>query len=433
MVIAAGAVALSLYTIGTAVSYDGTDLGAVADRHTVDRVVEAVEETTRETMGNEKYHVDTSLLRSSRKLVARRDVESRDTLQQNLTDALGVIDYGYVLYVDDEPVAATPFSGALEELLEQMKLGYITDSTVDCYFVENVEVRQEYVDRSYMMNLGYIAEKLNETKSGEVTYTVQEGDTYYDIAEQYDLSLSDLLNINPGYDAMSLHVGDVLTVSQAVPYLTVVDVERQSYVQDVPYGLTYQDDPSMYKGDYKVVSAGSYGKADITANVTYINGEEQGRQVVANVTLAQPVNEVRLRGTKERPTWLPTGVFRWPCSGVITSYFGGRYTGIYGASTYHEGIDIANGYGTVICASDGGTVTHAGWYGGYGYLVIVDHGNGYKTYYGHNSSMLVSPGDHVYQGQPIAYMGSTGISSGNHCHFGIMVNGTFVNPLNYLA
>lgn len=433
MVIAAAAVALSLYTVGTAVSYGGTELGTVSGQRTVDQVVSAIEVTTRRTMDDRDYQVNRDQLTTGRKLVARKDLVDRDELQQRMTDALGVIDYGYVLYVDGEPVAATPFAGALEELLEQMKIGYVTENTVECYFAEDVEVREEYVNRSYVMNLGYIAEKLNETKSAEVTYTVADGDTYYGIADKYDLTLSELLNMNPGYDAMSLHTGDVLTVSQAVPYLTVVDVERQSYVQDVPYGLQYKDDPDMYKGDYEVVSAGTYGKADITANVTYINGEETGRQVVATATLAQPVDEVRLRGTKERPTWFPTGVFRWPCNGVVTSYFGGRYTGIYGASTYHEGIDIGNGYGTPIYASDGGTVSYTGWYGGYGYLVIIDHGNGYKTYYGHNSSIIVSEGEHVYQGQAIAYMGSTGISSGNHCHFGIMINGTFVNPLNYLA
>ncbi len=433
MAVAAAAVALSLYTVGTAVSYNGIELGAVSSRSTVDKTVVAVQTATRRALNDNEYELDASKLDIRRKLVARREVESREELQKRLTDAVGVIDYGYVLYVDDEPVAATRFPGALEELLEQMKIGFVTKNTVESYFVENVEVRQEYVNRAYMMNLGYIAEKLYATKTAEVTYTVKDGDTYYDIADEYDLTLAQLLSMNPGYDALSLHTGDVLTVSQAVPYLTVVDVERQSYVQDVPYGLQYQDDPDMYQGDYQVLSAGVYGKADITANVTYTNGKETGRQVVATATLAQPVDEVRLRGTKERPSWFPTGTFRWPCSGIITSYFGGRYTGISGASTYHEGIDIANRYGTVIYASDGGTVTHAGWFGGYGYLIIIDHGNGFETYYGHCAQLFVSVGEHVYQGEAIAYMGASGVASGTHCHFSIVRNGTFVNPLNYLG
>lgn len=116
----------------------------------------------------------------------------------------------------------------------------------------------------------------------------------------------------------------------------------------------------------------------------------------------------------------------------ISSRFGYRNTGIAGASTYHKGIDIGNSYGTPILAADGGTVTYAGWMSGYGYLIIIDHGNGYETYYGHNSSLVASVGEKVYKGQQVARMGSTGISSGNHCHFGVKKNGTFVNPLNYL-
>lgn len=432
LVVVALCALLSLYTIGTTATYDGNDLGTVSGIRTVNAVVDDIQDITRETLGDDGYTVDTGKLDTQVGVVRRQAVESREEFTDNLTDELGMVEYAYVLYIDGEPVAATTFPGALEEMLDQLKKGYVTASTVDSYFVEDVEIKQEYVDASLVMNLGNIAEILNATKAGEVTYTVEAGDSYYYIAELYGMSVDDLLDANPGYDPKLLRVGDVLTISNAVPYLTVVNVERQNYVQDVPYQIEYQDDDSMYQGDYKVLSAGEYGKADVTANVTYINGEETDRQVVASVTLSEPVTETQARGTIPRPTWFPTGSFRWPCNGTITSYFGRRNTGIRGASTYHEAIDIANSYGTPIYASDGGTVTYSGWRGGYGYLVIIDHGNGYQTYYGHNSSLIVSTGEHVYKGQQIARMGSTGVSSGNHCHFGILINGTFVNPLNYL-
>ena len=432
LVVVAVCALLSLYTIGTTAAYDGNDLGTVSGIRTVNAVVDDLENITRETLGDESYTVDMDKLDTQVGVVRRQSVESREEFTDNLSDELGMVEYAYALYIDDEPVAATTFPGALDELLDQLKKGYITANTVDSYFVENVEIKQEYVDASLVMNLGNIAEILNATKAGEVTYTVQAGDSYYYIAELYGMSVDDLLDMNPGYDPKLLRVGDVLTISNAVPYLTIVNVERQNYVQDIPYEVEYQDDNTMYQGDYKVLSAGTFGKADVTANVTYINGEETARQVVASVTLSDPVTETQARGTIPRPTWFPTGSFRWPCNGTITSYFGRRNTGIKGASTYHEAIDIANSYGTPIYASDGGTVTYSGWRGGYGYLVIIDHGNGYQTYYGHNSSLVVSVGEHVYKGQQIARMGSTGVSSGNHCHFGILINGTFVNPLNYL-
>lgn len=423
---------LSLYTVGTSASYNGKNLGTVSGFSAVTAAVTDLEQITRQTLGDASYAVDTSLLDTDTAIVPRATVESTEEFTDHLSEELGEVEYAYALYIDDELVAATTFPGALEELLEQLKLGYITANTVDWHFAEKVEIRQEYVESDKVMNLGYIAEILNATKEGEVTYTVVANDSYYGIAEDYGMSVDELLAMNPGYDPKLLRVGDVLTISSAVPYLTVVNVERQRYVTDVPYSVDYQDDATMYQGDYKVLSAGVYGKSDVTANVTYINGEETAREVVAAVAISEPVTELQARGTIPRPTWFPTGSFRWPCSGSLTSYFGRRSTGIRGASTYHEGIDIANGYGTAIYAADGGTVKTSGWVSGLGYCVIIDHGNGYQTYYGHNSSLLVSAGAHVYKGQQIARMGSTGISSGNHCHFGIKLNGTFVNPLNYL-
>ena len=430
--LAAAATVLSLYTVGARAVYDGKDLGVVPSAHAVELAVSEVEGITRETLHDNSYKVDQSLLQTETGVFLRKEVASEEELRNELTDELGLVEYAYVLYVDGEKVVATTFPDALDDILAQLKLGYQTEDTVDAYFVEDVEIRQEYVDTSYVMNLGYIAEILNETKEGEVTYTVKSGDSYYSIADTYGLSVDALMKLNPGYDPKILRVGDVLTISSAVPYLTVVNVERQCYVQDVPYPVEYTDDASMYQGEYKVTSPGVYGKADVTANVTYINGTETEREIVASVTLSQPVTEQQLRGTKERPSWYPTGSFGWPCNGIITSYFGRRNTGIRGASTYHEAIDIANSYGTPIYASDGGTVIYSGWQGGYGYLVKIDHGNGYVTYYGHNSSLLVSVGEHVHKGQQIARMGSTGISSGNHCDFRIQLNGTFLNPLNYL-
>ena len=429
VVIAAAATVLSLYTLGAEVSYDGQSLGVVSSRHAAEKVVAELEDITRQTTGDSAYAVDTAELAVETGVYPRRELLSHDEFQEELGDALGQVEYAYVLYVDGEKIVATTRSGALEDLLEQLKLGYETSDTVNAYFVEDVEIRQEYVESSYVMNLGYIAEKLNETKEGEVTYTVTAGDSYYSIAADYDMSMEDLMKLNEGYDPKILRVGDVLTISNAVPYLTVVNVERQRYVQDVAYQVEYTDDASMYQGEYKTTSPGVYGKADITANVTYINGEETEREVVASVTLSQPVTEQQLRGTKERPTWYPTGSFSWPCNGVLTSRFG--YRSLLG-STYHSGIDIGNSYGTSIYASDGGTVTYSGWMSGYGYLIIIDHGNGYQSYYGHNSGLVAAKGEKVHKGQLIARMGSTGRSTGNHCHFGIKLNGTFVNPLNYL-
>ena len=127
-----------------------------------------------------------------------------------------------------------------------------------------------------------------------------------------------------------------------------------------------------------------------------------------------------------------TGRFMWPCRGVITSYFGWRTHPVFGTTKYHSGMDIGVDYGTPIYAADSGTVIYSGWLGGYGYAVKIDHGSGLVTLYGHNQALNVYEGQYVTKGTCIAYAGSTGYSTGPHCHFEVRLHGEVTEPLNYL-
>lgn len=122
----------------------------------------------------------------------------------------------------------------------------------------------------------------------------------------------------------------------------------------------------------------------------------------------------------------------WPVTGPISSYYGYRTSPGGIGSTFHEGVDIAGDYGTPISATAAGTVTQAGWVGGYGYLVEVKHADGIVTRYGHNSAVLVYEGQHVDQGSMIALMGSTGNSTGPHCHYEVRIHGEAVDPMYFL-
>ena len=127
-----------------------------------------------------------------------------------------------------------------------------------------------------------------------------------------------------------------------------------------------------------------------------------------------------------------TGAMIWPLVGPITSPFGWRTHPITGAQRFHSGIDIGGDYGDPIYAAQAGTVEYAGWISGYGYAVIINHGGGISTLYGHCQSLEVSTGQSVAQGELIAECGSTGNSTGPHCHFEVRVSGEPVNPLEYL-
>ena len=128
-----------------------------------------------------------------------------------------------------------------------------------------------------------------------------------------------------------------------------------------------------------------------------------------------------------------TGSMMWPCPSchTITSPFGWRYHPIYQTQKYHSGVDIGASYGATIVAADGGTIITAGSVSGYGNCVVINHGNGITTLYGHMSSIAVSVGQKVSKGQTIGYVGSTGNSTGPHLHWEVTVNGVRQNPLNY--
>ncbi|MFR5405452.1 MAG: LysM peptidoglycan-binding domain-containing protein [Oscillibacter sp.] len=119
-----------------------------------------------------------------------------------------------------------------------------------------------------VMNLGYLAELLYSTKTAETTYTVKAGDTWSEIAEDHGMTSKELLALNPGYNIDKIQIGEVLTLSEAVPYLTVTVKQREYYVEDVMYDVEYTDSAYLYKGDYQVTSPVKYGAADVVANVT---------------------------------------------------------------------------------------------------------------------------------------------------------------------
>ena len=207
----------------------------------------------------------------------------------------------------------------------------------------------------------------------------------------------------------------------------VSTAEIEVYNEPIAYTTVYEDTDTLYEGESEVKTQGVDGVKQIAARVTKENGQETAREIIQETVTTPAVDEVILQGTKEKPSWVATGHFIQPANGRLSSNFGRRW------GRQHQGIDIAASYGSDVVAADGGTVVYAGYNSsGYGNLVKIDHGNGYVTYYGHNSKLCVSVGDKVYQGQVIAKIGSTGRSTGNHCHFEIRINGTPVNPISYL-
>ena len=421
-------VTATVYTPSYVVTVNGLDLGTVTDPAVFERVVERVELRASDILGYD-YTLNQDV-EYTFALTQKDKISSVGTFENYLFNQIGEVMKSYVLKVDGKVIGAAADKADLDGMLEDLAAPYMTENTVSVEYVENVDISYQYISSDVLQDLVSMEEILTANTTGETTYEVVKGDTYLGIAYANDMSLDELMALNPQASLDRLMIGDVLTVKKTVPYLSIRTVDAVTYTEAIACPVEQVEDSTMYVGEKKVLTAGVPGEAQVSANVTYVNGYEEGREVTSSITLSEPTTEVVAVGTKARPKTMPTGSFQWPLSGRITSYFG--YRSIFGSYSYHSGIDIATSYGKAIAAADGGTVIWSGYKGSYGNLVIIDHGNGVQSYYGHCSSLLVSAGDKVYKGQTIARVGSTGRSTGNHLHFEVKINGTSVNPLSYL-
>ena len=420
----------TLYTSSYAVTVDGEQVGVVADRSVVDSAIQTVERQGSSMLGR-RYEVD-SAIDYSFALTLKTDITSQEDIEQYFYGQLDeASEYlrKYEVVVDGRSMGVVKDEAALNTMLDELKSAYTNENTVSAEFVEYVEVNPVYYSGS-MFTIEEMRAALESNTTGETTYTIKKGDTFNAIAHANDMSVSDLKALNPGVNINKLSIGQVLNVKELIPFLSVKTVEEQTYNQEIECPVETVEDSTIYKGNSKIITQGTPGEALVQATVTYVNGYEKERQVNSSVTLREPTTTVKAVGTKPRPKTASTGSYSWPIRGRVTSYFGTRK--IFGSTSYHSGIDISASYGAAIKAADGGTVTFAGTKGTYGKLIIITHDNGAQTYYAHNSSLLVSSGTKVYKGQQIAKAGSTGRSTGVHCHFEIRINGKSVNPLNYL-
>lgn len=418
-----------LYSPCVQVSVNGVDMGLIESQAMVETAVEKVETRASRILGYD-YSLDATVTYDFR-VALREEQATAAHVETYLFDQIGELMQTSVLTVNGRTLGATDDAEGLQSLLDSIMALYKNENTISASFLESLSVSRQYTPTADIMELSDMTSILTANSMEQVDYTVQAGETFSGIAASLGMTMKELEKLNPEVNINRLQIGQVLTVSQAVPFLSVRTIDNLTYEGDVEFEVEKVPDNSMYEGDSKILTPGVAGRAIYNADVTYLNGTEQERVINSMEVLTEPVTQVVAVGTKERPRTMATGSFQWPLRGTLTSGYGTRY--IFGSYSFHGGIDIAAPYGTTIAAADGGKVIHASNDGtGFGLYVVVDHENGLKSYYCHCSSLLVRVGDRVYKGQSIARVGSTGNSTGNHCHFEVRYNGTARNPLNYL-
>lgn len=172
---------------------------------------------------------------------------------------------------------------------------------------------------------------------------------------------------------------------------------------------------------------------DLSKYEQMVAANEKADKAVLN-QIAKQQQQSRSSGSSSKVYYTGNGSLGWPVPGrtYVSSGFVTRTSPITGRTESHSGLDIPAAYGAAIVAAEAGKVTYSGWMNGYGNTIIIDHGGGLSTLYGHNSSLVARVGQVVSRGQTVAKCGSTGWSTGNHCHFSVLKNGAYVNPRNYL-
>ncbi len=296
-------------------------------------------------------------------------------------------------------------------------------------FGDTVEVVESYLQDYEITSLDQAIEEVTKEQEKEQIYEVVSGDTLSQIAEKNEIPLADLIAMNETIENENsmIRVGDELIVTVPEPELSVERTEEMYYEEDYEAEIQYVDNDDWYTNQTQTIQEPSAGHRKVVVNVAYRNNEELSREILKEEITYEAVPKIVERGTKIPPTYIK------PISGGRqSSGFGRRKSPTKGASSYHKGIDWATPTGTAVMASSAGTVVRAGWGSGYGYVVYINHADGRQTRYGHLSKVLVSPGQTVSQGQKIALSGNTGVSTGPHVHFEILINGSQVNPLKYL-
>lgn len=301
----------------------------------------------------------------------------------------------------------------------------VEPAAITGYRPNNVGSDTDLIPNSYVLVPG----GLLPTRERIEKYIVANGDTLWSIAERFGLQPSTLVWAN------SLTNADVLTISQPLIIPPV-----NGTIHRVAPGETLEGIADRY--GVKPVDIGAFAPNGLGGGSGVVPGQDLiipggTPPAPAPPLLAEnPPATAPTAAPAAQPTARPqagttaVGSFIWPATGALTTYFGDN-PAYYGPGG-HNGLDIANGLGTPLLAADGGVVIYADWRGGLGNAVGVDHENGFVTWYGHASSFAVSVGTRVSRGQVVAYMGSTGNSTGSHIHFIIVRNGVYVDPLLYL-
>jgi murein DD-endopeptidase MepM/ murein hydrolase activator NlpD len=423
-------------------------IGTVDNKDLIDKLVESKLEEQRSKYENLNLTVEEIEIIPEHMF---RPIFNNDESLVKLEQELDVVVDSTELVINDKAIANFNSQEDAEAVLQEYKLQYVPEDEldnidvrkteghplvplqegqsriVDITFSEKVSLGTKKVSPDNILTVDQGVNLLKKGTLEEEKYNVQENDVLSEIASNRDLSLEQLLQLNPDIEVDTLiKPGDELNVTVLKPYIKVMTKRETSKVEGISFRTEVREDSSMLNGEQRTTQEGKNGEKLVNYVIYHENGQELKQETVSEEILKEPVKEIIVKGTKVIPS-RGTGNLTWPAvGGYISSKQGQRW------GKFHKGIDIARPSDRTIKAADNGTVESASFSNGYGNKVVINHNNGVKTVYAHLDSISVSVGQVVSQGQRLGIMGSTGNSTGIHLHFEVYESGKLRNPMEYL-
>ncbi len=416
--------------------YDGKEIGYVSSRQAGEEAKARVEKELEKQLGQDVFLPAPITYKTS--LAPRTKLNSRADLVAACR-RLPWLTRGVEIVVNGEPVLVVRNREAAQQVLAGVKEAYRAKLSREK--IEEIEFRERVALRSRQVAVNKIApvqdaiSLLQQGRIQEQTYLVEEGDSLWSIARAHDLLVDNLYKANPDLTSDRLQIGQELKLAAAEPLINVMITSTTVKKEAIPFEVRVEFDSRLWCGQTRTRQTGKEGEAEVTYRIVRQNDRPVAREVVARRILKEPVSQVVARGTRRMVAMAGgaqvsrgsgNGKLIWPVGGIITSGYG------YRGREFHGAIDIAADPGTPVKAGAGGRVVSAGWGGGYGRTVLIDHGDGLATRYAHLSRINVSRGESVSRGETIGTVGATGRATGPHLHFEVLVNGRRINPYNYL-
>ena len=426
--------ALSVFTLNTSYSLeiDGNVVGQVASKSVV---TEAMNEA--QAAAEAAYGLDVVAAYNTVEVKAVHNL-AKDTMTDEevaavINEQVDWVAAGATLNVNNGEykftVATVEDGQAVLDKLQESALANQGDATIKSVeFLEDVTLESGNVKVGDVQTPAEIVATVQAGKEAIKTHTVVKGESFWTVAKNHGVTVSELQKLNPDVDPDRLKIGQVLNLTWLEPLINVVVVKEVTVEESIAYATEYKETESLYRGETQVVKKGTNGKKMVTYEVKEASGAVVEKTTLNEVVISEPVSAVVNKGTKAvaLSSRSGDGILNWPMSGKITSPYGTRSSG------FHSGIDIGGVIGRGVYAAAGGKVVLSSYYYAYGNCILIDHGNGMKTRYAHLSAYKVKVGDTVERGQLIGLCGNTGRSTGPHLHFEVIVNGSTKNPINYL-